>query len=52
LRETDLTDIDISLIQDMTISGTIRIPQGTAPAGGIEVVVTATDESETWHQRK
>jgi len=45
LRETDLTDIDISLIQDMTISGTIRIPQGTAPAGGIEVVVTATDES-------
>jgi len=29
----------------MTISGTIRIPQGTAPAGGIEVVVTATDES-------
>ncbi|RXE59077.1 Ig-like domain-containing protein [Acetivibrio mesophilus] len=45
LRENDMTDIDISLIQDMTISGTIRLPQGTAPEGGIQVVVTATDES-------
>lgn len=45
LREMDMANVDIPLIQDMTISGTIKIPQGAAPAGGIRVVVTATDES-------
>ena len=44
--ENDLAGMDISLIEDMTISGEIKLPQGVAPEGGIEVTVTATDESE------
>lgn len=45
LTENDLTGIYMSLIEDMTISGIIKLPQGVAPEGGIEVTVTATDES-------
>jgi len=45
LTENDLAGMDISLIEDMTISGEIKLPQGVAPEGGIEVTVTATDES-------
>ena len=49
LIENDLTDIHMSLIEDMTISGIIKLPQGVAPEGGIEVTVTATDESGIHH---
>lgn len=45
LRENDLSDSDISLIRDMSISGTVKLPFGVAPEGGLDISVTATDTS-------
>jgi len=42
----DRTGIDIPLITKRTIRGTILLPEGYAPAGGVSVKVTAQSSSD------
>ncbi len=44
---TDRDDINMTFLTGARISGTVFLPSGTAPAGGVTVVVSAQDQSNS-----